>query len=611
MCGIVGAVMTRPAAPVLLEGLQRLEYRGYDSAGVAIIEDDHVVRIRAQGKVSNLVEALNAHPLTGHVGIAHTRWATHGAPSEQNAHPHVSGDGKSQVAVVHNGIIENHDALRTTLTSKGYVFVSDTDTEVIVHLIHSYLKAGLALRPAVLAAMHELEGAFSLGVLSCAHPDRLIAVRKGSPLVVGLGKGEHYFASDYLALVPVTQQFIFLEEGDLVEVTAASIEIYDERGEKTARPVKELSSDAYLSGNKGSFAHFMQKEICEQPHVVQETLEGRLGDTHVLDAIFGPGTDELFAGIECVHIVACGTSYHAGLVARYGIESIVGIACTVEVSSEYRYRDVVVPNNTLFVCISQSGETADTLAALRKAKTSPYRSTLAICNVAESIMVREADHVFLTRAGREVCVASTKAFCTQLVSLALFTLSLAKSKHIVDVKPHVEGLKQLPRLMERVLKLDPVILNMAKYFDDKASALFVARGILSPIALEGALKLKEISYIHAEAYPAGELKHGPLALVDDAMPVVGLLHQDRQYEKMLSNVEEIKARGGQLFLISDLNADIAVVDAHVIKIPLGAGLFAPALLHTLPLQMLAYHVAVMKGADVDQPRNLAKSVTVE
>ncbi|MFI4957342.1 MAG: glutamine--fructose-6-phosphate transaminase (isomerizing) [Gammaproteobacteria bacterium] len=610
MCGIVGAVMKRPAAPVLIEGLQRLEYRGYDSAGIAIYENDHLVRIREQGKVANLAEALQKQPLTGHVGIAHTRWATHGAPSEQNAHPHISGDGESQVAVVHNGIIENHEILRAQLAAKGYVFVSQTDTEVIAHLIHACLGQGLALRAAVLAAMRELEGAFSLGVLSCAHPEELIAVRKGSPLVIGLGEGEHYFASDYLALIPVTQRFIYLEEGDMAEVKAGSVEIYNEHGAKTARTVNELSSDAYLSGNKGNYKHFMQKEIFEQPHVVQETLEGRLGDTNVLDAIFGPKTDALFAEIECVHIIACGTSYHAGMVARYGIESIVGIPCSVEVSSEYRYRDVVVPKNTLFVCISQSGETADTLAALRKAKTLSYRSTLAICNVPESIMVREANHVFLTRAGREVCVASTKAFCTQLVSLALLTLSLAKAKHITDIKAHVEGLKQLPRLMERVLKLDAEMLNMAHAFVDKTSALFVARGILAPIALEGALKLKEISYIHAEAYPAGELKHGPLALVDESMPVVGLLHHDRQCEKMLSNLQEIKARGGQLFLISDLN-DVTVEGAQVIKIPLGAGLFAPALLHTLPLQLLAYHVAVMKGADVDQPRNLAKSVTVE
>jgi len=610
MCGIVGAVMKRPVAPVLIEGLQRLEYRGYDSAGIAIYENDHLVRIREQGKVANLAEAVQKQPLTGHVGIAHTRWATHGAPSEQNAHPHVSGEGKTQVAVVHNGIIENHERLRAELTAKGYVFVTQTDTEVIVHLIHAYLTEGLALRAAVIAAMHELEGAFSLGVLSCAHPEELIAVRKGSPLVIGLGDGEHYFASDYLALIPVTKKFIYLEEGDVVEVKATSVEIYNERGEKTARDIHELSSDAYLGGNKGNYDHFMQKEIFEQPHVVQETLEGRLGDTNVLDAIFGHGTDALFAEVECIHIIACGTSYHAGLVARYGIESIVGIPCSVEVSSEYRYRDVVVPKNTLFVCISQSGETADTLAALRKAKTLPYLSTLAICNVPESIMVREADHVFLTRAGREVCVASTKAFCTQLVSLALFTLSLAKAKHITDVKVHVEGLKQLPRLMESVLKLDKDMLNMSKAFVDKTSALFVARGILAPIALEGALKLKEISYIHAEAYPAGELKHGPLALVDESMPVVGLLHHDRQYEKMLSNLQEIKARDGQLFLISDLK-DVTIEDAQVVTIPLGAGLFAPALLHTIPLQLLAYHVAVMKGADVDQPRNLAKSVTVE
>jgi glucosamine--fructose-6-phosphate aminotransferase (isomerizing) len=602
--------MKRPAAPVLIEGLQRLEYRGYDSAGIAIYENDHLVRIREQGKVANLAEAAQKQTLTGHVGIAHTRWATHGAPSEQNAHPHVSGDGKTQVAVVHNGIIENHERLRAELTAKGYKFVTQTDTEVIVHLIHAYLGQGLGLRAAVLAAMHELEGAFSLGVLSCAHPEELIAVRKGSPLVIGLGDGEHYFASDYLALIPVTQKFIYLEEGDVAEVTAHSVEIYNECGEKTARPINELSSDAYLSGNKGHYKHYMQKEIFEQPHVVQETLEGRLGDTNVLDAIFGPQTDALFAEIECIHIIACGTSYHAGLVAKYGIESIVGIPCSVEVSSEYRYRDVVVPKNSLFVCISQSGETADTLAALRKAKTLSYRSTLAICNVPESIMVREADHVFLTRAGREVCVASTKAFCTQLVSLALLTLSLAKAKNITDVKAHVEGLKQLPRLMESVLKLDKDMLNMAKAFVDKTSALFVARGILAPIALEGALKLKEISYIHAEAYPAGELKHGPLALVDESMPVVGLLHRDRQYEKMLSNLQEIKARDGQLFLISDLN-DVTVEGAQVANIPLGSGLFAPALLHTLPLQLLAYHVAVMKGADVDQPRNLAKSVTVE
>ncbi len=610
MCGIVGAVMKSPVAPVLLEGLQRLEYRGYDSAGIAVCEKNGLVRVRAQGKVAHLVQAVQDHPVQGHIGIAHTRWATHGVPSEQNAHPHTSGNGDNEIAVVHNGIIENHDTLRAKLVAEGYVFASQTDTEVIAHLIHFYIKQKETMRDAVFAAIHELEGAFSLGILSCVYPDRLFAVRKGSPLVIGLGTGENFFASDYLALIPVTQQFIYLEEGDVAEVTAQSVDIYNKKAEKITRAVTELSSDAYLSGNKGQYDHFMQKEIFEQPHVVQETLEGRLSDHQVLDAIFGPNTDALFAEIECIHIVACGTSFHAGLVARYGIESIVGIPCTVEVSSEYRYRDVVVPKNTLFVCISQSGETADTLAALRKAKSSTYRSTLAICNVPESMMVREADLVFLTRAGREVCVASTKAFCTQLVSLALLTLSLAKSKHVTHLKSHIEGLEQLPRLMEKVLALDPAIQKMAQAFADKTSALFVARGILSPIALEGALKLKEISYIHAEAYPAGELKHGPLALVDESMPVIGLLHHDGQYEKMLSNLQEINARGGRLFLVSDVE-HVDMLDAQVISIPLGAGLFAPALLHTLPLQLLAYHVAVLKGADVDQPRNLAKSVTVE
>ncbi len=611
MCGIVGAVMTRAVAPILLEGLQRLEYRGYDSAGVAIYENGSLRRVREQGKVAHLVEAVTSQHLSGKIGIAHTRWATHGAPSEKNAHPHVSGEGDSQVAVVHNGIIENYETLRGRLVKKGYAFSSQTDTEVIAHLIHSFLSEGLEPRAAIFAAIRELKGAFSIGVLCCAYPDRLFALRNGSPLVVGLGKGENYFASDYLALAPVTQQFTYLEEGDVAEVFANEVNIYNARGERIARDITELSKDDFLGSSKGEYDHFMQKEIFEQPHVVQETLEGRLGDTQVLDAIFGPDTDQLFADIEGVHIVACGTSYIAGLMARYGIESIVGIPCTVEIASEYRYRDVVVPKNTLFVCISQSGETADTLAALRKAKSIGYRSTLAICNVPESIMVREADLVFLTRAGREVCVASTKAFCTQLVSLALFALSLAKAKKIMHVKTHVEGLKQLPRLMESVLKLDKSIAIMAADFVDKSSALFVARGILSPIALEGALKLKEISYIHAEAYPAGELKHGPLALVDQHMPIVGLVHADQQCEKMLSNLQEIKARGGKLFLVSDM-VDVPDPGAEkILTIPLGEGLFAPALLHTLPLQLLAYHVAVLKGADVDQPRNLAKSVTVE
>lgn len=612
MCGIVGAVLQRHVTPILLEGLKRMEYRGYDSAGLAVLNDAaQLTRVRTQGKVASLVSAVKEQPLDSHIGIAHTRWATHGAPCEQNAHPHISGEDH-HVAVVHNGIIENFEALKNQLIQKGYKFSSETDSEVIVHLIYDHLKQGESLKEAVKSATRQLKGAFSLGVLSTKNPDELIAVKHGSPLVIGVGFNEHYFASDYLALLPVTQQFMYLNEGDLALVRADRVEIYDDKEQRVEREVKTFAADAYLNADKGQYRHYMQKEIFEQPVCIQETLEGRLSEDHVLDAILGPEAQNLLDKIEQVHIVACGTSYHAGLVARYWLESLAGVPCNVDIASEYRYRDTIIQPNTLFVAISQSGETADTLAALRKAKESgQYLSTLVICNVPESAMVREAALTLLTRAGPEVGVASTKAFTTQLVSLALFVLALAKRRGQKDVAEHVYALKALPRLMEQVLKIDPLIQDLATQFADKQSALFVGRGVFYPIALEGALKLKEISYIHAEAYPAGELKHGPLALVDKQMPVVAIVHDDALAEKVLANLQEIKARGGQLIIFTNIQ-DLHFPGANIVCLQdCDSDMMGSAVLLTVPLQLLSYHVAVLKGTDVDQPRNLAKSVTVE
>lgn len=612
MCGIVGAVVRENVTPFLVEGLQRMEYRGYDSAGIAVLDDaHHLQRVRTQGKVAALVEALKDEPLNSHIGIAHTRWATHGVPSERNAHPHIAGGESHQIAVVHNGIIENFIPLKDALVEKGYTFNSQTDTEVAAYLIYDEMEKGLGLREAVLSAAKKLEGAYALGVISTRNPDHLIAVRSGAPLVVGLGEGENYFASDHLALLPVTQQFVYLDEGDIAEVYPDRVDIYNKEGQRVERPVKQVSEDTLSAVDKGDYDHFMLKEIHEQSSVVLETMQGRLGEHQVFDGVFGTQADAIFANVEQVHIVACGTSYHAGLVARYWIEQMVCIPCQVDVASEYRYRHIVVPKNTLFIGISQSGETADTLAALRKAKELHYLSTLAICNVPESAMVREAALTLLTRAGAEIGVASTKAFMTQLLSLAILTLSLAKDHGMRDAKEHIKALVSLPKLLDKALAHEAEIQALAKDFIHKSHALFVARGTFFPIALEGALKLKEISYIHAEAYPAGELKHGPLALVDSEMPVVAIVHNDHLSEKTLSNLQEIKARGGQLIIFSDI-PDLKFPGAQIVSFAECAGdIFTAPMLMTVPMQLLAYHVAVLRETDVDQPRNLAKSVTVE
>lgn len=606
MCGIVGACAQRDVAAILLEGLKRLEYRGYDSAGIAILDDDkNIRRLRTQGKVNQLVEAYEKTPLLGRTGIAHTRWATHGKPSEINAHPHLSND---QIAVVHNGIIENHEQLREGLMAAGYELTSETDTEIIVHLIHQKLDKTHDLLKAVQATVKELRGAFALAITDSQHPGRIIAVRAGSPLVLGIGIGELFVASDCLALMPVTQRFVYLEEDDMVDIQLDGYQIYDKNAKATERTIEtiEVVRD---SVDKGHYRHFMQKEIHEQPKAIADTLESRLGQDKIFEQIFGDDAPAVFSKLENIHIVACGTSYHAGMVARYWLESIAGINCSVEIASEYRYRDKVIRDNTLFICISQSGETADTLAALRQAKALNYLSTLAICNVAESALVREAKLVFMTRAGVEIGVASTKAFTTQLVALLLLTLTLGRKRE--DVAELIAQVSLLPGLMKEVLALDLKIRALAEHFADKQHALFLGRGVEYPIALEGALKLKELSYIHAEAYPAGELKHGPLALVDDRMPVVAVAPNDQLLEKLKSNLHEVQARGGELFIFADQDAALNDSDnLHVISMPKVPSILSP-ILYTVPLQLLAYHVAVIKGTDVDQPRNLAKSVTVE
>ncbi|MGE3775406.1 MAG: glutamine--fructose-6-phosphate transaminase (isomerizing), partial [Gammaproteobacteria bacterium] len=609
MCGIVGAVAQRHVAPILLEGLKRLEYRGYDSAGMAILGSSlEIERRRVQGKVSGLEQVLVEQPLDGTVGIAHTRWATHGVPSTRNAHPHVCRD---LVALVHNGIIENHAELRERQAANGYEFTSDTDTEVAVNLVHQYLAAGLDLLAAVQAAARELDGAFAFGVMCRNSPERLVAARRGSPLVIGLGIGENFIASDVFALLPVTQRFIFLEDGDVAEITRASVTIYDQHGNRVTRPesVSKLTPDA---AEKSGYRHFMLKEIFTQPRAVAETLEGRLENDRVDDAIFGAEAAAIFERIKGVTIVACGTSYHAGTVAKYWLEGIAGVPCTVEVASEFRYRNPVVPKDTLLVTISQSGETADTLAALREAKRAGYAHSLAICNVPESSLTRESELVLMTRAGPEIGVASTKAFTTQLVALMLLTIALGR-RHRVDAareRELVAALQGLPGKLNAVLELNEAITELAEHFVNKHHALYLGRGSMYPIAMEGALKLKEISYIHAEAYPAGELKHGPLALVDDEMPVIAVAPNNDLVEKLKSNLEEVRARGGQLYIFADGKVAVTPTAAiHVMSVPAVPDEIAP-IVYTVPLQMLAYHVAVLKGADVDQPRNLAKSVTV-
>ena len=611
MCGIVGAVADRDILPILIDGLMRLEYRGYDSAGVAVLNGTgHVQRLRTVGKVARLREALEQAPAHGMLGIAHTRWATHGIPSERNAHPHVSRDG---VALVHNGIIENHEELRADLIARGYKFSSDTDTEVIAHRVHHHLATTPDLFEAVQATVRELHGAFALAVMSEKDPDTIVLARAGCPVVVGLGDGENFVASDVSALLPVTRRFMFLEEGDVAAIHRRSVRVVDGRGRSVERAVheSELSADA---AEKGDYPHYMLKEIHEQARAVAQTLEERVAGGKLLEAAFGPAAMETFRRTEAVQIVACGTSWHAGSVARYFIEQICRLPCWVDIASEYRYRDPVVLKNTLFVTISQSGETADTLAALRHAKQAGYLSTLAICNVPESSLVRESELVMLTRAGPEIGVASTKAFTTQLAALDMLVIALGKHHGVDREREHglVSRLIEIPRLIEETLALDGVIRELATKFVDKHHALFLGRGALAPIAMEGALKLKEISYIHAEAYAAGELKHGPLALVDADMPVITVAPNNDLLEKLKSNLQEVRARGGELYVFADPESGITSSDGvTVITMPRHVSYFQAPIVYAIPLQLLAYHVATLKGTDVDQPRNLAKSVTVE
>ena len=615
MCGIVGAVAERNISAILVEGLKRLEYRGYDSAGVAIFSSAGTLqRCRRSGKVSELEQALAGEPLQGRLGIAHTRWATHGAPCERNAHPHFSGNEPGdELAVVHNGIIENHEALRERLQGLGYVFSSDTDTETIVHLLHHKLKAHADLADALKAAIPELHGAYGLAVISAQQPDRLLAARSGSPLVIGLGMGENFLASDQLALRQVTDRFMYLEEGDIAEIRRDSVQIWDAAGQSVQREQVQYHEGAEAA-DKGAYRHFMLKEIHEQPKVVQRTLEGRLGTDQVLVQAFGPQAAELFAQVKNVQIVACGTSYHAGMVARYWLEELAGIPCQIEVASEFRYRKVVVHPDSLFVSISQSGETADTLAALRNAKELGFLSSLAICNVGTSSLVRESALTLLTQAGPEIGVASTKAFTTQLVALMLLTLSLGQVRGSLSKALEAElvaELRRLPTRLGEALAMDKTIEKLAELFAEKHHTLFLGRGAQYPVAMEGALKLKEISYIHAEAYPAGELKHGPLALVDSDMPVVTVAPNTELLATLTSNLQEVRARGGELVVFADQQAGLRNGEGtHVVNMPHIHDALAP-ILYTIPLQLLSYYVAILKGTDVDQPRNLAKSVTVE
>jgi glucosamine--fructose-6-phosphate aminotransferase (isomerizing) len=610
MCGIVGAVAERDVLPILVEGLRRLEYRGYDSAGVAVVNGgDTIGRVRVSGKVAELARTLETKPLHGGLGIAHTRWATHGVPSEANAHPHVCND---TVAVVHNGIIENYEVLKRRQEALGFQFTSQTDTEVIGHQVFYHMSQGRDLLQAVQAATRDFEGAFAIGVISKREPGRLVAARRGSPLVIGVGIGEYFIASDVAALLPVTQRFVFLEDGDVADLRRTGLTIYANAGTLVQREIKvsELTADAV---ERGKYRHYMQKEIFEQAGAVADTLEGRVASGRLLEAAFGPGASAIFDRVRSVQIVACGTSYHAGLVARYWLEEVAHAHCEVEVASEFRYRSHVVDPETLVVTISQSGETADTLAALRETRTTGYGPSLAICNVPESSLVRESDLVLMTRAGPEIGVASTKAFTTQLTALMLLVIALGRRRGLTPEREAdlVQQLVALPGQIERALDLDGAIERLAERFVDKQHALFLGRGFHYPVAMEGALKLKEISYIHAEAYPAGELKHGPLALVDSAMPVVAVAPNDSLLEKLKSNLQEVRARGGQLYVFADAHAGFeSTGEVHVMDIPKVGDRTAPVV-YTVPLQLLAYHVAVQKGTDVDQPRNLAKSVTVE
>lgn len=609
MCGIVAGIAQRNIVPILIEGLKQLEYRGYDSAGIAILDaKQHLERRRAVGKVEALEKRIIPEALSGTIGIAHTRWATHGKPSESNAHPHISDN----IALVHNGIIENYLPLRQELIKAGYSFKSETDTEIIAHLLNQELKNNNNFLAAVKKTIVRLEGAFAIVFLYQDSPKSLIAARKGSPLMIGLGRNENFIASDHLAVLAVTQQFIYLQEGDIAEVTAETVSIYNNNGKKVHRPKQliDLPKDVV---SKGKYRYFMEKEIFEQPNAINAALEGRLiNQSEVWDEVFGSDSTQRFSKIKQVQIVACGTSYHAGLIAAQWLERWVGIPCQVDVASEFRYRPHIIYPATLFITLSQSGETADTLEALRQAKTEGYAATLTICNVPGSTMVRESDFVLLTRAGPEIGVASTKAFTTQLTVLLLLTSFLGLS-HGWDEKQKaacLSELRSLPKLLEQTLKLDPEIKKLAKLFVDKEHALFIARGIHFPVALEGALKLKEISYIQAEAYPAGELKHGPLALVDSNMPVVVLAPSNSLLEKLKSNIQEVHARNGQLILLVQDELDTNEKDSKRILLPKTSDMISP-IIFAIPLQLLAYHVAILKGTDVDQPRNLAKSVTVE
>ena len=610
MCGIVGAVAQRDVAEILINGLHRLEYRGYDSAGVAVVDPNHELhRVRCLGKVKALDEAVAVKPLIGGTGIAHTRWATHGEPSEANAHPHTSGN----FAVVHNGIIENHEELRELLKSRGYVFNSQTDTEVIAHLVEWEMRTASTLLEAVQRTVKQLTGAYGMVVLDREHPEHLVAARSGSPLVIGLGIGENFLASDQLALLSVTRRFIYLEEGDIAEITRRTVDIYDTNGQKVEREVHEsnLENDA---AEKGKFRHFMQKEIYEQPNALINTMEGRILHNNVIVDAIGNGASEILEKVEHIQIVACGTSYNAGMTARYWFEALAGVSCDVEIASEFRYRKFVTRPNSLLVTISQSGETADTLAALRLAKEKGYMAALTICNVSSSSLVRESDLAFMTRAGVEVGVASTKAFTTQLAALLMLVTAIGKVKGNISNEKEVEivkALQSLPAEIEKALAFDKDIEALAEDFAEKHHALFLGRGEFYPIAVEASLKLKEISYIHAEAYAAGELKHGPLALIDADMPVIVVAPNNELLEKVKSNIEEVRARGGQLYVFADKEAGFMPSEGmKIITMPKVNEIIAP-IFYTVPMQLLSYHVALIKGTDVDQPRNLAKSVTVE
>ena len=610
MCGIVGAVAQRDVAEILINGLHRLEYRGYDSAGVAVVDPNHELhRVRCLGKVKALDEAVAVKPLIGGTGIAHTRWATHGEPSEANAHPHTSGN----FAVVHNGIIENHEELRELLKSRGYVFNSQTDTEVIAHLVNWEMRTASNLLEAVQKTVKQLTGAYGMVVLDREHPEHLVAARSGSPLVIGLGIGENFLASDQLALLSVTRRFIYLEEGDIAEITRRTVDIYDANGQKVEREVHEsnLENDA---AEKGKFRHFMQKEIYEQPNALINTMEGRILHNNVIVDAIGNGAAEILEKVEHIQIVACGTSYNAGMTARYWFEALAGVSCDVEIASEFRYRKFVTRPNSLLVTISQSGETADTLAALRLAKEKGYMAALTICNVSSSSLVRESDLAFMTRAGVEVGVASTKAFTTQLAALLMLVTAIGKVKGNISNEQEVEivkALQSLPAEIEKALAFDKDIEALAEDFAEKHHALFLGRGEFYPIAVEASLKLKEISYIHAEAYAAGELKHGPLALIDADMPVIVVAPNNELLEKVKSNIEEVRARGGQLYVFADKEAGFTPSEGmKIITMPKVNEIIAP-IFYTVPMQLLSYHVALIKGTDVDQPRNLAKSVTVE